>query len=134
MFYRVILVLMRNLIGHIGIKDLSIFCIIGCKPFERTKEAEIFVDIELKTSFSKVIAEDHISHTICYEKVAKICHEIAVQGQFISIEALAHAILEGIYAVSRAEEKPILSLSIMVKKPKALENAHYCYVKLSKEI
>ena len=125
---------MKNLIGHIGIKDLSIFCIIGCKEYERAKEAEILLDIELTTPFSKVVAKDAISNTICYEKIAKKAQEIATIGQFISIESLAHALSEGIYLYCTTEEKAILSLSIEVKKPHALENASYCYVKLSKEI
>lgn len=124
---------MENLNGQIGLENLVLNCIIGAKAYERHKVAEVLVDIKFTTNFKAAMAQDELSNTICYEKVAELCQEIAEVGQFILLEALAYALIEGIYNQFSTEECPIFSLWIKVKKPHALEQSQHCFVELSKE-
>lgn len=113
------------LLGKLGLNQHKIDCIIGAKEEERQKAQTIFVDIIVGTDFSQCVMSDQLEDTVSYEYIADTCTEVAQQGQFQLLEALAHAIIKKFVA-----NKAILSIWVRVKKPLSIPSAEYAVVEL----
>lgn len=98
--------------GIVGIDQHQIECIIGIHPEERVREQPIFVDIQVETDFSKCQQTDNLAHTVDYDVIAKLCTDLAKQGQYNLMETYACAVLETMF--SRFE---VSWAWIRVKKP-----------------
>ena len=107
---------------RIGISDLEVSCIIGCLEEERKKERKIFLDIAYKIKQQKM--EDHVDSSVDYEKVCNTAIQIAKEGKFHLLETLAKKIAEEVLQKFLL----VLEVSVKVKKPKALQQAEFCYV------
>jgi len=113
--------------GIIGIKDLRVRCIIGCRQQERLEEQEIFLDVKIKTDFSNVLQSDHIEHTINYSEVGKLITTTARDNQYQTIEALAGGLINVIH-----KQFPVSWVWVRVKKPLAMSSAQYVLVELER--
>jgi dihydroneopterin aldolase len=111
----------------IGFKDLKISCIIGVWPFEREQKQDIFVDLEVESSFERCSKSDNFNDTIDYAFLAKIVEEIAIKRQFRLLETFSEECLNYLFCTY-----PISWAKITIKKPMAIPNASFAFVQLEK--
>ncbi|MFT4553598.1 MAG: FolB domain-containing protein [Chlamydiales bacterium] len=115
--------------GVIKILNHKISCIIGVLPEEKSREQEIFVDLELIRDFSKCVRSDDVQDTICYVAVSKLCTETAQKGKFGLLETYCHVVLEELF-----QKYDLEWAKITVKKPDALPTGDYAVVELEKSL
>lgn len=115
--------------GVIKISNHRISCIIGVLAEEKTREQEIFVDLELVRDFSKCVNSDDVQDTICYVEVSNLCSETAKKGKFGLLETYAHTVLERLF-----QDYDLEWAKIKVKKPDALPTGDYAVVELEKSL
>ncbi|MFZ0564682.1 MAG: dihydroneopterin aldolase [Chlamydiales bacterium] len=97
--------------GIVKIRDYRVRCIVGVYPEERSKEQELSVDIELKWNIQEVVQTDSIVDTIDYEKVAKVCRDLAKSSEFHLLETFAYETLSAIF-----DEFEVSWVKVTVKK------------------
>jgi FolB domain-containing protein len=107
----------------IGIEKLKVRCIIGCLPEERVEPQEIFIDLKVETPLRSNVGQDGIAHTLDYRKLAEVCENCAVAGNFELLEAYVEALINAITALF-----PITKGWVKVTKPSALGKAAAAYI------
>lgn len=115
------------MLGTIGFENLSIDCIIGERPEERTSEQTIFVTLHVKYDFRRSAASDQLSDSIDYVSLANDCRDVAFAGKYQMIESYASKVLDRLLSSYEIEEARII-----VKKPGGLDSADYAFVELVK--
>lgn len=113
------------MIGTIGFEQLSIRCIIGCCPEERTQEQVIYVDLKVGFDFTRCSLTDDLKDAVDYVKLAEICTELARNRRYHLQETFAAEVLQKLL-----NEFDIPWAWIKIKKPKALQSAEYATVEL----
>lgn len=111
--------------GIIGLEQYRISCIIGAYPEERAREQEIVVDLKVRSCFAKCAKTDHIDDTIDYEKLARLCSELAINKQYKLLESFAYDVLDILI-----KEFQVEWAWIKIWKPKAFQSVDYTYVEL----
>ena len=66
----------------ISIVDLEITCIIGILPYERVKEQNILLDIDLDVDFGDSTCTDDINETIDYTKIAEMATQLGISRKY----------------------------------------------------
>jgi dihydroneopterin aldolase len=110
----------------VGFKNLEIPCTIGLLPDERTKKQILFLDLEVEV-IKKAISDDP-RQDLNYSELAMICKKIADEGEFFILESFAEKILDNIFCDDR-----VIHAEVSIKRPKAIKNAEYCYIKKSRK-
>lgn len=99
----------------VSLQELSIICVIGTEPHERTTEQTLELDVDLALSDMKCCQTDNLEDAIDYSEIARICHDIAKEKKFKLIEALGYAIAEKILKSSNAQW-----VRIRLRKPRPM--------------
>ncbi|MCX6994930.1 MAG: dihydroneopterin aldolase [Chlamydiae bacterium] len=102
---------------QIGFFELQVHCIIGLNDSERNEKQMIIMDLSINT-------EEYIDYVEC----ASICTRIAEEGHFLLMETLGHEIIKALLLKWPMAGKIALTL----KKPLALPNAVYAFVRVEK--
>lgn len=113
--------------GTVKIEDYKIHCIIGAHPHERSQNQELLLDIEMRWNLSECVQTDSIADTVDYEKVCKLCEELAQTRHYHLLETFAY---EAIHSI--LDSFPLLWAKIRVKKKQALPLAKFAIIELEK--
>jgi dihydroneopterin aldolase len=116
------------MLGTIGFEGYRVSCIIGTEQHERIQEQRIFIDLKVKTDFSKVALTENLKDTINYTTLAHLCKELAVNGKYFLIEKYAFDIIQQIF-----DNFPVKSAWVRIKKPTAINEAEWAFVELERE-
>lgn len=115
------------MLGEVGIEALQVPCVIGCLEEERHKDQLLLMDLKLKIDLGPAAVSDDLSQTLDYTQVASLCRQVAEQGRYHLIEALANAILERLLPLPG-----VLWAWIRVRKPGAVAGAVSAFVELER--
>ncbi len=114
--------------GRVGIKNLTVSGFFGVYAAELEKKQNVFIDVSVVGDIEKSIAEDDINIAIDYESIKNVCQKLAGQKKYNLIETYAKEILDELFLLFDISEA-----SVLVKKPKALSEADFTFVELSKK-
>jgi FolB domain-containing protein len=103
---------------EIQIRDLRARCIIGDNDWEREKEQEVVVDLDLRTDIRPAAESDDLDEALDYRAVKKEVLAYVQQSDHRLLETLAERIAEICLGYDRAE-----SVRVHVEKPGALRFA-----------
>ena len=112
----------------ISLVDLEITCIIGILPYERVKEQNILLDIDLDVDFGDSSYTDDINETIDYTKIAELATQLAISNKYKLIESLC----SDLNKLFLDTFEIIQNSKITVKKPNALPKAKYAAYSMKK--
>jgi dihydroneopterin aldolase len=104
--------------GKIGFDDLEVICIIGVNPEERVLPQKLYFDLRVEMDLSASVHSDEMKDALDYRRLAAICTDIAKEGAYQLLEALAGNIL-----LTLMGEFTVLSAWIRIKKPNAIPSA-----------
>lgn len=113
-------------VGTILVRDLTIDCIIGILPTERTTPQPLIVDVDLHVDFAASIASENVADTVNYAEVCMILEQLAVDGKYQLVETYAAHACSNL--IDRYPE--IQHIKITIKKPQAVANSRYVGVEL----
>lgn len=108
----------------IRIEDFRVSCIIGNNLEEREAEQEIAIDIEIRIDITECAQTDSIVDTVDYEKLVKVCSELAKSRRYHLLETFAYEAIDAVF-----DEFSVLWARIRVKK-KAFAEAKWALVEL----
>ena len=74
--------------GRIFISGLSLRCIIGILPEERSEPQRLELDIEMESDIAAAAATDAIERTVDYAAVAELVRGLAAEGRYRLVETL----------------------------------------------
>jgi len=78
----------------IYIRDLTVQCIIGLYPEERTNKQEVIINVTMETDLRKAGLSDDLNDTVDYKTVKLDILNLAEKSEFKLIESLAERISE----------------------------------------
>ena len=110
----------------IYIVDLSIMCLIGIYPEERTKKQKLIFNIEIHSS-SIDNSKDDITKTIDYSKIENDIVLFVENSNFFLIETLANEIANNILKDWRVE-----FVRVRLDKPEALKYSMSAAIEIEK--
>ncbi len=99
----------------IYIRDLSIRCIIGVNPDERTEKQDVVINVVLFTDTRKAGQTDALEDSVDYKKVKKAILSLVESSEFLLIEKLADEI-----AKICLDDSKVQKVNVTVDKPGAL--------------
>ncbi|MCR4316007.1 MAG: dihydroneopterin aldolase [Planctomycetes bacterium] len=102
------------------VSNLEVRCIVGTLPHERANEQCIYLDLELEADVSAACNSDDLADTVDYVQISDAAREVAVNGKFELIEALAESIARKLFEFPRID-----ALQVTIKKPDAIPGASY---------
>jgi 7,8-dihydroneopterin aldolase/epimerase/oxygenase len=108
------------------IKNAKYLCNVGITKEERKGKQEIIIDIELYFNIKDIT--DFIESTINYSEVNKKIKVVIGNKEYNLIETLANEIADSIL-----KNFKVTKVNITVKKPKAIENADYTAIEITRE-
>jgi dihydroneopterin aldolase len=114
--------------GAIGFEGLTISCIIGILPQERTTLQDLVVDLKVCFDTSPEALNDDSSPRIDYTVLAEICVREAQNGRYQLIETLAARILNLV-----AAKFDLKWAWIRLRKPGAIAGATAAVLELERE-
>ena len=94
------------------IRDLSLKCIVGTKPEERTKKQRIIINIVLKCDLRKAGRTDRLTDTVNYKKLSDDVKALVARSRYYLIERMADRIADlclrsaGVKAATVTVDKP----------------------------
>lgn len=118
----------ESICGKIGIKNLTVSGFFGVYAKELEEEQKVFIDVSVVGDITKSIIEDDIRCAIDYESIKTICQKLAKKKKYNLIETYAKDVLDELFLAFN-----IADASVSVKKPKALTDADFTFVELSKK-
>lgn len=98
------------------IRNLELQCVIGAEDWEHLMPQRVFVDIALRGDFSAAAESDDLADAVDYRSVCATALEVAREGEFRLLEALADRIARAILGVNEC----IAEVKVGVFKPLAL--------------
>ena len=99
-------------LDRIHIRALSLRCLIGVRPSERSNKQDVTVDITLMADLRRPCASDELGDTVDYSAVERDVVAAVEESSFFLIERLAEFVAEvclahpGVRGVRVAVEKP----------------------------
>lgn len=118
----------KSLTGLIGFNRLHIRCIIGVYPEERTVAQDLFVSFKARIDFFPCSQKDDVNQTVCYDKIAQLCSQLAIEGKYSLLETYAVQVLTRVL-----EDYPVSWAWIKIEKPGAIRGAESAMVELEME-
>ena len=100
------------------IRDLSLKCIIGTRPAERTTPREVVINLALECDLEPAGHSDDIADTVNYSHLRKEIAAMVAGSRFLLLEKLA----AGIAAICLADRR-VAAVTVTVDKPHALDDA-----------
>ncbi len=110
------------------IEQLQINAIIGVLPHERTHPQPVVITIHIGTETRDAAQSQDLTSTINYAEVASRAEQIAVDGKFLLVEALAERIAEDVLNDPRAAR-----VMVQIAKPDALAAAVSVGVRITRQ-
>ncbi len=101
---------------RLTIRGLELKCVIGAEDWEHLMPQRVVVDIELRGDFSAAANSDSLADAVDYREVCVRAVEIAKEGEYRLLEALADRIARAVLGVSEC----IAEVTVGVFKPLAL--------------
>ena len=121
-------IICKVILGRIiKIKKYRIHCVIGAHPHERETEQELSIDIEVKLNIQEAVQTDSIVDTIDYEKIAKVCSDLAKTRRYHLLETFAYEALNALL-----DEFLISWIKLRVVKKQAIPLAEAVVIELEK--
>lgn len=99
-----------NDLDRIQIRDLTVLCIVGDLPEERTRKRRVILNIDLLTPVSSL--NDDLSKTVDYAAVCEEVRRVVGKSRYQLIESLAECVVQtclgfsGVKAVRVTLDKP----------------------------
>ena len=115
-------------IGTTGLKNLRIDCVIGVYPHEREEPQPLFLDVEVDYDFENAAATDALNDALDYDRIATGLIEVAREGRFILLEALAEASA----AFCLRSFEPATAVRLEIRKPRAVTAADASFVRVER--
>ena len=112
---------------NIKIKGARFFSNVGVTDKERSKKQEIIIDVEISKDLMKAAKSGNIRDTINYSEVYDLIEKLLNGKSYNLIETIAENISSEMMIKFHANE-----VLARVMKPKALKNADYASVEVSK--
>ena len=98
------------------IRGLELRCVIGVEDWERRMPQRVVVDIELRGNFSAAAESDDLADAVDYRTVCVKAMEVAAEGQYRLVEALADRIARTVLGTHEC----VSEVTVSVFKPLAL--------------
>lgn len=115
-------------IGTTGLKNLRIDCVIGVYAHERDEPQPLFVDLEVDYDFARAAESDALADALDYDRIAAGLTEVAREGRFTLLEALAEASV----AYCLETFPPVTAVRLEIRKPRAVEAADASFVRVER--
>jgi len=112
----------------IRISDLSLRAIIGTNDWEREKEQDILINVEIDFDASRAAQTDDIKDTVNYKEIKQNIIKLVEQSQFFLVEKLASEILNVVMQDSKVQKA-----RVRIDKPQALRFAKSVSVELKQK-
>lgn len=110
------------------IRDLSVECIIGTRPEERTMKQVVVLNVELECDLAEAGRSDDLADTVNYSELQSKIVATAIEGEFLLIERLA-AVVADLCLAERLVEGAVIT----VDKPGALVGAKSAAVTICRD-
>ena len=112
-------------LDRIRIRDLSLQCIIGINPEERTKKQEVLINLTLHADLSEAAHTDRLEDTVDYRALKEGIRKCVEASEFFLLERLAEHVAE--IALGPAQ---VQCVEVCVDKPDALRYARSVAVEI----
>lgn len=109
---------MSQQLDKIYIKDLSLRCIVGIYPEERTKKQDVIINVEMHADLSMACDSDAIEDTVDYKRIAKEILANIESSSYFLIERIAQVVADICFTDGRVQK-----VKVTVEKPGALRFA-----------
>ena len=114
-------------LDRIHIRDLTIRCIVGIYPEERSKKQDVIINMTLYADLRAACASDKIEDTVDYKAIKKNVLESVEESSFSLVERLAE------HVAQIALESPLVRrVNVSVDKPGALRFARSVAVEITR--
>lgn len=100
------------------LRGLEVFAPIGVYDHERGIEQRLVFDLTADFDLAAAGASDDLADTLDYDRMAKICREVAGSRHHDLIEAVAAKVAERVLA-----ELPVAAIEVELRKPGAVPDA-----------
>jgi D-erythro-7,8-dihydroneopterin triphosphate epimerase len=112
----------------IHIRDLSLRCIIGLYPEERTNKQDLIINVTMDTDLRAAGKSDQLEDTVDYKAIKLNILGFVENSSFNLIESLA----EGIAAICLQDAR-VQSATVTIDKPGALRFCKSVAVEITRE-
>ena len=116
------------MIGTTGLKELEVSCIVGVYEQERNQPQPVIFNIEIDYDFVRPTRSDNIGDAIDYDQVAAVVTDLVRHRSFVLLETMA----EEIAAVLFGRIEHIRTIRIEIRKPEAIPDAAYSFVRVER--
>ena len=106
---------MKKPLDIIRLHNAVFYAYHGVLSDEQTLGGKFHVDVELHCDLSRGAVSDHLRDTVDYERVYDCIRGLVLGRKYMLLEALAHAIAQGILKEFRKVER----VTVRVRKPGA---------------
>jgi FolB domain-containing protein len=113
---------------RIHIRDLSLRCIVGINPEERTNKQDVIINVTMWADLRKACASDAIEDTIDYKSIKKSILAMVEGSSFFLVERLA----EEVCALCLRDER-VRRVTVSVDKPGALRFARSVAIEITRD-
>lgn len=111
----------------IFIRDLSLRCIIGIYPEERSDKQDVVINVEMHCDLRQAGRSDDLNDTVDYKAIKKAILQLVEGSSFKLIEALAENI-----AVIALNNQKVQQVVVTIDKPGALRFAKSSAVEITR--
>ncbi|MBR6059569.1 MAG: dihydroneopterin aldolase [Victivallales bacterium] len=110
------------------LRDLTVSCILGCDPEERTRRRLVKITIELVLDLNEAATTDNLEKTVDYGMLVKKIIEFAEGTSYHLIEALAGAVADFCL-----EDPKVQRVDLQVTKPLPCPGLNAAAIRISRE-
>ena len=118
----------NHMIGTTGLKELEISCIVGIHERERTQPQPVIFNVEVDYDFVQSAGSDKIDDAIDYDQIAAVVTDLVRQQSFALLETMAE---EAVAVLFKRIER-IRTIRIEIRKPQAIPDAAYSFVRVER--
>ena len=118
---------MKKQSSQLFIKGLRLNVVIGVHDDERVAAQSLIVDLTLDYQDPAATASDDIGDAIDYSEVAARVDQLATEGRYRLVEALAEAIAEMLLTTY-----PVAQAEVQIAKPRAITQADAAGVRVTR--
>ena len=112
----------------IFLRDITVSCILGCYPEERTRRRLVKISVELFLDLDEAARSDDLNKTVDYGNLVRRIIEFAEGTNFHLIEALAGAV-----ATFCLEDPKVRRVDLQVTKPLPCPGLNAAAIRISRE-
>lgn len=119
---------MSKPLDKIYIRDLSIRCIIGIFPEERTKRQDVLINVIMSADLTKAGQTDSIDDTVDYKRITKAIIAAIEPSEYGLIEKMAQVVADICFT-----DPLVQQVEVTIDKPGALRFAKASAVSIYRE-